>query len=473
MVHTRQIEIRSIYETKLGGGYPDVPIANGIDMEALTASDREAGRKPFFVTLPLGEANQVSHNRRRYKGDVAIKAINEAINKYRITGRKGHTFWLEETPEVFRWIGAIIKDGVAWGKAYIIPTKEGLDLREVYRTAMATNATVATSLQGRGSTVYLEDEDIEEVIELTVSFIDAVAEPGVEMAKAVPYLTHETLSAEDELTQRLNQAIESLADDALPRVDIIGRLADATGASRHEVNEVLRGRAELAREHVEAYAETLTIDQDDLMALAGYEVEFVEEAMGKQIPLKEGESQQEDVDIRLIEMEESHADAIREKDLEIAQLKADKNKLAKLREHLGVGADVDIIKHVLEMQLKLGTMENRVKDLSEASVTLEVREYINIDAVPENMKTPAKKLFEAIVRDVLAESPATEDEVKREVKAVLERPEHAESVKWIILASSGPAQKRAGERMGEQREGQVDAGDALPFEFVAEGEGDE
>src|SRR5688572_9900499 len=73
------------------GQTPDVPVSPKVNIEKLTKSDVKAGYEPFYVTLPLGEVGQVSQNRRRYVGDVAVRAIFNAIMEQRIGGNKGHT----------------------------------------------------------------------------------------------------------------------------------------------------------------------------------------------------------------------------------------------------------------------------------------------------------------------------------------------------------------------------------------------
>ena len=136
MVAARKLEpqkqlIEVVLLHKFEGKYPDVPISPDIDFDGLVQPDREAGEDPFFITLLLGYQGQVSRNQRRYIGDIAPKAIHDAIQHRRITGQLGHTAedrqaWEFKIP-CLHWVGALIdKEGQVWGKAYIPRTEPAL-----------------------------------------------------------------------------------------------------------------------------------------------------------------------------------------------------------------------------------------------------------------------------------------------------------------------------------------------------------
>jgi hypothetical protein len=179
---------------QFSGTYPEVPIAPDVNIDELTASDREAGYEPFFITLPLGEVGQVSQNRRRYVGDVAVRAIFKAITEQRIGGNKGHTPNMERDTffdvPVLHWVGAVIDErGVAWGKAYVPADSERMrEMRGYYKRQMATNGRVGTSLEGVGYQEYNSQDEIYDITELDVYRIDAVEalQVGVKRAGMMP-----------------------------------------------------------------------------------------------------------------------------------------------------------------------------------------------------------------------------------------------------------------------------------------------
>jgi hypothetical protein len=205
MVAARKLELelqRQLIEVlllhKFEGAYPDVPISPDIDFEGLVQPDREAGEEPFFITLLLGYDSQVSRNQRRYVGDVAPKAIYNAINSRRITGQLGHTAedrqaWEFKIP-CLHWVGALIDaKGQVWGKAYVPRT--AMELREYYRIQARTNATVGTSLSGMGYQEWNDELEMWDILELEVHRIDVVAAEGVGILKAgsmTPKITSET-----------------------------------------------------------------------------------------------------------------------------------------------------------------------------------------------------------------------------------------------------------------------------------------
>jgi hypothetical protein len=192
MVAARKLEpekqlIEVVLLHKFEGKYPDVPISPDIDFDGLVQPDREAGEDPFFITLLLGYRGQVSRNQRRYVGDIAPKAILNAINNRRITGQLGHTAedrqaWEFKIP-CLHWVGALIdSQGQVWGKAYIPRTE--MQLREYYRIQARTNATVGTSLSGMGYQEWNDELEMWDITDLEVHRIDAVSPEGVGILKA-------------------------------------------------------------------------------------------------------------------------------------------------------------------------------------------------------------------------------------------------------------------------------------------------
>lgn len=182
---------------------PDVPFAPGINIEALTKPDIDEGREPFFVTLPLGEKDQVSNNGRYYIGDVAINAIYKAITQNKIGGNKGHTPSAERGTHfdvpVLHWVGALIEDGIVYGKAYVPGDSERMrEMRGYYRRLEATAGNAGTSLEGWGIQEWNSDTEMFDISELDVHRVDAVEAlgVGVDIAGSMkPHITTELKEA--------------------------------------------------------------------------------------------------------------------------------------------------------------------------------------------------------------------------------------------------------------------------------------
>lgn len=196
------ITVELVHEFR--GDYPDVPTLPDVNIEELTKPDIEAGLKPFYVTLALAAYNQQSRNNRTYSGDVAIRAIYDAIANQKIGGNKGHTpehlrSTYFEAP-VLHWIGVkIVGEGerqTLWAKAYVPGDSERMrEMRGYYQRQMATNSCVGTSLEGWGYQEYDEENDTYIITDLTVYRIDAVEglQTGIPMAgMRPPKITSET-----------------------------------------------------------------------------------------------------------------------------------------------------------------------------------------------------------------------------------------------------------------------------------------
>lgn len=192
VLEKQSIIVEATYQ--FNGQAPDVPTSPNVDIEALTKPDIEAGYKPFYVTFVLGEVGQVSQNRRRYVGDVAVRAIYNAIMEQRIGGNKGHTPNMERDTffdvPVLHWVGALIDErGVVWGKAYVPADSERMrEMRGFYTRQEASKSRVGTSLEGVGYQEYNSDDDIYDITELEVYRIDAVEalQVGVKRAGMLP-----------------------------------------------------------------------------------------------------------------------------------------------------------------------------------------------------------------------------------------------------------------------------------------------
>jgi len=208
--------IRLVMISEMKGAYPDIPLPDDIDRDALKEI---VGDKLFYVTLPIGEADAMSRNGRKYSRR-AVEQIVEYVNKDRPDGIWGHMSTEEiqtrYDPPSIRWLAAMMDaDGIAWGKG--LPLNE--ETRNYYQLARATKAKVGTSIMAWASM------DDDEVVELDLQQVD-IADPkrvGVPATAAVPHLTAEMTSGSGESPKRLKDG------DSL---DVIERAArDATAAA--------------------------------------------------------------------------------------------------------------------------------------------------------------------------------------------------------------------------------------------------
>lgn len=174
----------------LRGDYPDVPLAEGVNLAELTEGDDN----PMFITLPIAFV-ATSRNQVNYAEKDVIRIVN-AVNTRNVVGNLGHLpEW--ERPYTFdipplRWVGATYNADTrtAWGKAYVLPTAR--DVRDYIRASKAANAEIGTSIYGYadvdidgnivGETLVLENIDLAHPMRL-----------GMPMAGRIPHITQETI----------------------------------------------------------------------------------------------------------------------------------------------------------------------------------------------------------------------------------------------------------------------------------------
>jgi hypothetical protein len=114
-----------------GGQIPDVPVAEGVDVEALKADDPD----PMFVTLEIATVGAVSQNRVLYDADL-VESIRAQIVEKRpealmghLPGDQQHKYPIDDDPKdgtpafAGHWIGAKMVGDTLYGKAYIPPGK--------------------------------------------------------------------------------------------------------------------------------------------------------------------------------------------------------------------------------------------------------------------------------------------------------------------------------------------------------------
>lgn len=177
-------KIRMTMVSEMKGEYPSIELPEGIDLVAL---EEIAGRKPVFVTLPIGQAGARSNNNRTYSR-AAVEQMVEQINDQRPYGGWGHMTEEELAtdfdPPAVQWLAATMdENGVAWGKFIALNKETG----DYYLTAKALGSKVATSLVAFAEMVR------DTVISLELKLID-IADPariGVPMTVAAPLIANE------------------------------------------------------------------------------------------------------------------------------------------------------------------------------------------------------------------------------------------------------------------------------------------
>lgn len=181
-------EITSLFR----GSFPDVPLAEGVDLAELTEGDA----KPFFITLPIAEKNAQSLNGRTYPPE-EVQRVANAVNQERIGGILGHLRddqrpYVYEIP-VIHWVGALFEGNTLWTKGYVPQTQPAL--REFMRIAVKTKARTGTSVYGTA-----EVGDDGTVHNLKVESIDIAHADrvGIPMTAAVPAVTSETVKPSSE-----------------------------------------------------------------------------------------------------------------------------------------------------------------------------------------------------------------------------------------------------------------------------------
>lgn len=213
-------EVLATYISEMRGRYPDVPLADGVDLDAIKATDPN----PMFVTLPIVHEGAKSDKGFTWKAADVQRVLSEIIAK-RPEGILGHVRPDERShrydlPAV-RWVGAILdENGVVWGKALVTETRA----KDYFRTAKAANARVGTSVYGVRGTKGLEDMTLESI---DFGHPDRLGNPN---AAAIPKITSELSEGEPPMTEdiKLVSELTTQRDEAKRLVtETEGKLADA------------------------------------------------------------------------------------------------------------------------------------------------------------------------------------------------------------------------------------------------------
>lgn len=131
---------------EFSGNFPNVPTANGVDLEALAELDDD----PLFVTLPVvPKEGTISANGLLYDGRL-LDDISQQINTKRPGANFGHLSDSERDtafpkPDAI-WVGAKRYGDTLWAKAYVRPGAA----RDYIKTLRAVGGSIATSIFGKG-----------------------------------------------------------------------------------------------------------------------------------------------------------------------------------------------------------------------------------------------------------------------------------------------------------------------------------
>lgn len=137
--------------------FPNVPIAPGVDLAALTAGDLD----PKFITRPLAILDEVSDNGLTYNQAIFDDVYNQILTR-RPVARQGHIAQEDKSsvfpPDAGYWIGAVIDSQVygkptVFGKAYLPPGPT----RDLVLRRQATGTALSNSLWG--DVTWAQDQD--------------------------------------------------------------------------------------------------------------------------------------------------------------------------------------------------------------------------------------------------------------------------------------------------------------------------
>lgn len=228
---------------ELRGSYPEVKHFEDIDIAELTRGDDE----PMFLTLPIGQANVTSGNKRFYD-EAWLAELERQTTEKRPVGIMGH---LKESdlanefpPEAIHWVGVQRVGEMLWGKGYVPPG----EARERVRRYKATNKKLATSIFAKAEGVWDKAQGVLRMIarsldlqQIDIGPADRVGIPGL---AAIPLVTAEMQQSNEVMNMDKLQIIKEMtADDARLLPDSVQQAILANVPTPKEVGIVaeLRG----------------------------------------------------------------------------------------------------------------------------------------------------------------------------------------------------------------------------------------
>ena len=244
-----------VQESTLGsfrGNFPNVPTAEGVDLEAIGERDTD----PLYVTLPVvPKVGSVSQNGLLYDEHL-LEQIETQIVEKRPGANFGHLSH-EERDTAFPkpdalWVGAKRVGDTLWGKAYVRPGAA----RDYIKDLRAVGGSISTSIFGKGKYETVA-KGVRRLIEFDLDTLDFAPPSRAALSRgAVPALTAEM---EDE-----GEGIAK--DNIMDKSELIAELVigDIPEALRQEIVEIA-AQQDTTLEKV-AELETDVSDRDDMIA---------------------------------------------------------------------------------------------------------------------------------------------------------------------------------------------------------------
>lgn len=248
------------------GRPPQVPLADGVDFEALTEGDD----KPVFVTLPIGLVNAKSGNKRLYD-EKFVKELERQVIANRPIGLMGH-LRLEDRAtefpsEAVHWVGALRVGELLWGKGFV-PKGEPRERLQRYK---ATKTKIATSIDCIAEGVWDDTAQAyrmkADTLRLGQIDIAPADRAGIADLAAVPHLTSEMLDSgnwddnqqeDSDMADKAQVIRELTADDAKILPEPVKQAVLATASAAPEVAQVAEIRAALGLDDKIDVVKTIT-----------------------------------------------------------------------------------------------------------------------------------------------------------------------------------------------------------------------
>lgn len=191
-------QISLVTVTEFRGNFPEIPLANHINLSELTEGDEN----PFFATLRIGKKDVSSGNGNFYDGDnirdIASQIVTLDSNMGHVPDDKSDSAF---PMPAGHWVGTLMEGSELWGKLYVPKTRP--DVREFLRIKKAQNGKVSTSIYGKANREYDAKLGAYRVKNLTLETVDLapILRSGVQDLATVPHITKEMSdSDEDEST---------------------------------------------------------------------------------------------------------------------------------------------------------------------------------------------------------------------------------------------------------------------------------
>ena len=227
-----------VFEYVIGefrGDFPNVPIAAGVDFDALKAGDDD----PMMVTLPIiPKIGATSRNGLLYDDALADSIVTQ-INAKRPEGIFGH-LKDEERATAYPapaaiWVGAKKEGGQVWAKAFITDP----DAKARIKRLKAAGSQIATSIYGKGIYEQTQTQGVRRLTSFDLESLD-FAPPGRAALQngAMPYVTAETTQENPEMDK--SQLIAELTVSDIPQTlqEQIIKEAKANTATQTQISEL-------------------------------------------------------------------------------------------------------------------------------------------------------------------------------------------------------------------------------------------